>query len=105
MAKFWQNSEGKWSIWLKNQYPESSTSKIINDALQKKINKPQWKNGGEKVNPRGQKMPSKDVKPFFSRNIELTSACNWSKNWEKNVKIDNNIHNAKTMYLPTVFEI
>ena len=40
------------SIWLRNQYPESWTSKIINDVLQKIISKTQLKNEGKKVHLR-----------------------------------------------------
>ena len=65
----WQNfdkalKENK-TIWLQNQYPGSWTSKIIKDALQKSISKPQLKNEGEKVQISGQKLPAKDVKPLF----------------------------------------
>ena len=61
-------------IWLKNQNPESWTSNIINVVLQKIIRKPQLKHEGEKVQLRGQKLPAKDVKPFFS--CKVTSASN-----------------------------
>ena len=53
------------NVWLRNQYPESWTSKIINDALQKIVSTPQLKNEGEKVHMRGHKLPAKDVEPFF----------------------------------------
>ena len=52
-------------IWLENQYTESWTSKIINNALQKIISKDQLKIEGDKVQLRGQKLPAKDVKLLF----------------------------------------
>ena len=52
-------------IWLENYNPESRTSKIINDALQKIIIKPQLKNAGEKEQPRGQKLPAEKWNHFF----------------------------------------
>ena len=53
------------NTWPKNQYSESWTSKIINGALLKIINKPQLKNEGKKFQLRGQKLPAKSVKPSF----------------------------------------
>ena len=38
------------NIWLKNQYPESSTSRIINEALQKIVSKPQLKKKARRYN-------------------------------------------------------
>ena len=41
---FYRSLKENENIWQKNQYPESWTSKIINDALQKIISKAQLKN-------------------------------------------------------------
>ena len=49
----------------KNLYPESWTSKIISEALQKIIGKHQLKSEGEKIQLRGQKLPAKNVKSLF----------------------------------------
>ena len=65
MGKFWQSSQGNWKYLAINQYLENWTSKIINDVLQKIIRNHQLKNGGEKVQLRGQKMPAKRVKTLF----------------------------------------
>ena len=68
-------------LWSKNRNPEFWTSRIINNALQKVVGKPQLNNGGEKVKQRGQKSEVKDVKSSSERRMffcstEVTSACN-----------------------------
>ena len=89
----------------KNQFPESWTSKIINDALQKIISKPQLKNEVEKVQLRGQQLPAKDVKPSFFLQYRGNISLQLKRKLGKKVRNENHIHNAKTMYLPNIIEI
>ena len=74
------------SIWLKNQYPESWSSKIINDALQKIISKPQLKNGGEKIELRGQKPPANHVKPLFFLHYRVNVGLQLKRKLERTCK-------------------
>ena len=53
------------NIWLKNQYHESWTSRIINDALQEIKNKDQLKSGAEKIRQKGTKTTSKRLFLFL----------------------------------------
>ena len=105
MEKFWQRSEGKWKYLAINQYLENWTSKIINDVLHKIIGKPQLKNGGEKVQLRGQKMPAKGVKPLFFLQYRGNISVQFKQKLEKNVRFDDHIYNVKTIYLPIIPEI